>query len=257
MAKVRAAVLAAGRGVRMGGHTPKTLIPLGNREPLLWYILDGLKRSGMEDVLIVTGFRPGAVQEFVEERIEGMEITYVFNARYASWGNFHSVRMAVDQSPGMDLLVVNSDIVVSPDVFTRTSAASGELVLAVQKRPNLDAEDMRVELEGERVKQIGKDVTMVRSHGEFSGVSLLRPFAARLYQDIASDLEWKAETSGYYEDIYAGILRETDAHAAPVEEGEYAEVDEPEDVEAALAVVDRHWERDRENGQSQAESRPA
>ncbi|HEY7875548.1 MAG TPA: NTP transferase domain-containing protein, partial [Actinomycetota bacterium] len=41
MAKLRAVVLAAGRGTRMGGGTPKTLLPIDGNEPLLHYILEG------------------------------------------------------------------------------------------------------------------------------------------------------------------------------------------------------------------------
>ena len=94
MANVRACVLAAGRGVRMGGAQPKTLIPLGEHEPMLHYILRGLKQAGIEDLMVVTGFQPEKIQSYVEQNWG--EATYVFNARYASWGNFHSVRVALD-----------------------------------------------------------------------------------------------------------------------------------------------------------------
>jgi choline kinase len=243
----------------MGGHKPKTLIPLDGRRPLLGYVLDGLARAEISDVLIVTGFQPAAVEEFVGENAENMEVTYVFNARYASWGNFHSVRLAIDQSPGKELLVVNSDIIVNPDVFTRVVASSGDLILAVQSRQNLDEEDMRVELDSDRVRGIGKGIRMVRSHAEFIGVSLLRPAAARPYQEIASDVEWQAQTSGYYEDIYSDLLDRIDVRATLVEEGEYAEVDKPEDVAAAVEVVNRYWEQSgqTESEAKRAESRPA
>jgi choline kinase len=238
VAKLRAAVLAAGRGLRMGGDRPKTLLPVGDREPLLFYLLKGLRRAGVEDLLVVTGFKPSEVQSFVGEHWG--EATYVFNARYASWGNFHSVRMALDQSPGHDLLVVNSDIVIHPEVFERVAGASGDLVLAVERRHRLDAEDMRVELRGSRVRAIGKHLKQGRAHGEFDGVSLIRPSAARRFNDMSTELQWRASTSLYYEDVYGLMLHEIDARAADVQPGEYAEIDLPEDVPAAVAVLDRH-----------------
>jgi L-glutamine-phosphate cytidylyltransferase len=240
VAKLRAAVLAAGRGARMGGGTPKTLLPVGGREPLLHYILAGLKRSGVEDLVVVGGHRSGDVQAFVDERWGTTGVTYVFNARYASWGNFHSVRVALDQSPGFDVLVVNSDVIVHPDVYGRVVETPGDLVLAVERRRRLDQEDMRVQLRGTRVADIGKGLKDARSHGEFDGVSLLRLPAARHYLDVATDLEWRGETILYYEDVYARFLDRIDARAAFVEPGEYAEVDVPEDVEAAGAVIDRY-----------------
>ncbi len=245
MARVRAAVLAAGRGVRMGGAAPKSLLPLGDHEPLLHYLLTGLERAGIEDLLVVTGFQPAKVMAFVTERWEG-EAAFVRNARYASWGNFHSVRMAIDQSPGRDLLVVNSDIVVHPDAYKRVLATYGDLVLAVQLRSDLEPEDMRVRVENDLVRGVSKDLDMKSSAGEFAGVSLLRPLAATAYARVASDLEWRAETHGYYEDIYNTLLTETGneliygVRYAEVGPDEYAEVDEPADMESAVAILERH-----------------
>jgi choline kinase len=241
VARVRAAVLAAGRGVRMGGQTSKTLLPVRAHEPLLYYTLRGVEQVNITDLLVVTGFASKQVQEYVGSNWNH-EATFVFNARYASWGNFHTVRVAIDQSPGADLLVINSDIVVPPAVFKRVLETPGDLVLAVQRREDLDEEDMRVRLARDRVLDISKSVKPVHSHGEFAGVSLLRRDAARLYSEICSDLEWGADTSIYYEDVYRMMIDRIDVRAAAVEPGEYAEVDTPRDLEAADQVIRAHAE---------------
>ena len=242
MARVRAAILAAGRGVRMGGGTPKTLLPLDGGPPLLHYILEGLRTSGVTDVLVVTGHRADEIQTYMNEHGEDFEVSYVFNARYASWGNFHSVRVALDQSPGYDVLVVNSDVVVQPDVYKRVTDTSGDLVLAVEKRRNLDEEDMRVQLDGKRILAIGKSLKRASSHGEYAGVSLIRPEAARAYLEIATNLEWTNDVGPYYEDVYGEMMDVVQVRAALVAAGEYAEVDTPDDVPGALAVIER-WHK--------------
>ena len=233
-------MLAAGRGVRMGGRRPKALIPLGRHEPTLAYLLRGVRRAGVDDVLVVTGFGASEVQDYVASNFGDLDVTYVFNARYASWGNFHSLRIAVDQVPADDLLAVNCDVIVHPDLFRRVLSTEGDLVLAVERRLRLDEEDMRVHLSDDRVLGIGKDLPRARSHGEFCGVSLLRREARRRYADVATEVEWRAETSIYYEDIYARILDSLDVRAAFLSAGEYAEVDEPGDVVAAKAVIERY-----------------
>lgn len=232
-------MLAAGRGVRMGGRSPKTLLPVGEHEPLLHYLLLGLEAAGITRLLVVTGFGADLVESFVRERWGG-EATFVFNARWASWGNFHSVRVALDQSPGTEVIVVNSDVVVHPDVFRRVIGAEGDLVLAVQRRERLEAEDMRVQLDGDLVKAIGKDLAPGRGHGEFCGVSAIRPDAARPYLEAATEAEWRAATTIYYEDVYARMLPVVEARAATVGIGEYAEVDEPANLDAARDVIARH-----------------
>jgi choline kinase len=223
---IRAAILAAGRGVRMGGERPKTLIPVHDGKPLLHYILTGLESAGVRDVLVVTGFMPAPVQEFTAAFPGELQFSFVRNTRFASWGNFHSLRMAIDQSPGSDLLVVNSDVVVDPRVYREVASSEGDLVLAVQTNRRLDEEDMRVELRGQEVRAIGKQLTKARSH------------AARLYADIATGWEWRGTTTGYYEDVYAAILGNIDARAVFVTAGRYAEVDTAEDMDAAARVIE-------------------
>jgi choline kinase len=234
----------------MGGATSKTLIPLDDQEPMLHYILTGLHRAGITDLVVVTGFVAQDVKNFVTEHWAGDEPKFAFNARYASWGNFHSVRVALDQSPGADALIVNCDVVVHPDVYRRVAEAPGDLVLAVQRRPRLDDEDMRVRLKGDRVIAIGKDLRMSLSDGEYAGVSLIRSEAARAYLDIATESEWTSDTDGYYEGVYAAMLPAVDSRAVEVKEDEYAEVDEPSDVAAAQRVIEAHrhaWSDEPEN----------
>lgn len=241
MAGVRAVVLAAGRGVRMGGGlVPKTLLPMGDEDPLLAYILRGLQGAGVSDLMVVTGHGKPHVEKYVNENWRGNKPTFVFNARYASWGNFHSLRVALDQSPGYDVLVVNSDVVVTPEVYSRVIAGDGDLVLAVQKKSRLDDEDMRVQLDRRDVKAIGKQIPMGLSHGEFAGVSLLRPDAARAYLHVATNNEWRSVTHVYYEDVYAAMIGSVRVTAATVQEGEYAEVDEPSNVPDAIEVIATH-----------------
>jgi choline kinase len=241
VAGVRAVVLAAGRGVRMGGGlVPKTLLPMGDEEPLLSYILRGLHSAGIHDLMIVTGHGRDHVEKYVNENWRGDKPAFVFNARFASWGNFHSVRVALDQSPGKDVMVVNSDVVVAPDVYARVAEAEGDLVLAVEKRMRLDAEDMRVQLQGRKVLAIGKGLPMGLSHGEFAGVSLLRPDAARAYLHVATETEWRSATKIYYEDVYGAMIPLVRVTAATVREGEYAEVDEPSNVPDAIKVIATH-----------------
>jgi choline kinase len=218
---------------------PKSLIPVEEDRPLLHYILEGLKVAGVKDLMVVTGYGASQIQEYVTSKWTD-DATFVFNARWASWGNFHTVRMAIDQSPGFDLMTINSDVIVHPEVYSRVAASPGDLVLAVQRRPKLDQEDMRVELDGTEVRQIGKHVKMPRSHGEFAGVSLLRPPAAAAYSKLATDLEWSAATQGYYEDVYATMLPQVDVRAAFVRGDEYAEVDTPEDMTDAREVLRHH-----------------
>lgn len=239
MAKLRAVLLAAGRGVRMGGEDPKALIRVEDRS-LAGYTIHGLKREGIDDLLVVTGHRHDRLVEAVTQEWGSEGLTLVRNARFASWGNFHSVRVAIDGSPGMDLLVVNSDIIITPEAYRRVVAGPGDLVIAVEKRYTTDEEDMRVHLDGDRVRGVSKHLKKAFSHGEFLGVSLIRPAAARAYLEVCQEAEWRSDTGLYYEDVYDRMIGRCDVRAALIDPGRYAEVDTPEDLPAAAAVARAH-----------------
>lgn len=228
MAKLRAAVLAADRSP--GGDAPTALTPIEG-EPLLNHTLESLKQAGIDDLLVVTGVKSADVQSLVSERWG--EATFVFNARYASWGNFHSVRMALDQSPGIEVMVVNTNVVVDPDVLRRVTGAPGDLVATVQRRHRFGPDDMRVTLRDGRVRAIGRGIKQAHTHAEYCGVSLIRPAAARLFQDIATDQQWYARTNITYEDIYNLMLGGIDARAVDVQGNEYAKVANPNDIPVA------------------------
>lgn len=63
---VKAVVLAAGKGTRMGALTedlPKPMLPV-NGKPLLEHILDRLAQAGVRECGIVTGYRHEAIEQY-------------------------------------------------------------------------------------------------------------------------------------------------------------------------------------------------
>src|SRR5256712_882750 len=62
--RMKAVILAAGEGARMGPFTasvPKVMIPVGNR-PLLEYAVQALAENGVRDLIFIAGYRRGGVQ---------------------------------------------------------------------------------------------------------------------------------------------------------------------------------------------------
>ena len=57
-----AIVLAAGKGTRMNSDLPKVLVEVGGR-PMLSYVLDALRKGGVERIVLVVGHREEMVRE--------------------------------------------------------------------------------------------------------------------------------------------------------------------------------------------------
>ena len=64
--KITAIVLAAGQGTRMKSSRPKVLHEILGR-PMIAYLLDTLKTVGMEDIVMVVGYRAEEVREAIHD----------------------------------------------------------------------------------------------------------------------------------------------------------------------------------------------
>ena len=81
---MRAMVLCAGYGTRMGDltrQTPKPMLPLPER-PLLAYILAHLRAQGFEEIAVNLHFLPEIIRDYFGDGSEmGVALTYVHEAR--------------------------------------------------------------------------------------------------------------------------------------------------------------------------------
>src|SRR5690349_16129587 len=75
----KAILLAAGRGTRMRELTndlPKPMIPVRGK-PILQYIVEGLRDAGVEEFLIVVGYRQDVVTDFFGDGSRfGVRVSY-------------------------------------------------------------------------------------------------------------------------------------------------------------------------------------
>src|SRR2546426_11452047 len=66
---MKAVVLAAGEGARMGPFTasePKVMIPVGNR-PILEHVVRALVDEGVHDIVLVVGYRRERVMSYFQD----------------------------------------------------------------------------------------------------------------------------------------------------------------------------------------------
>src|SRR5207249_3953991 len=90
--RMKAVVLSAGEGARMGPFTasvPKVMIPVGNR-PLLEYVVQALVDNGIRDLVFIVGYRRERIQShFQDGKAFGAHITYVTQTKQL--GTAHAI----------------------------------------------------------------------------------------------------------------------------------------------------------------------
>jgi mannose-1-phosphate guanylyltransferase len=114
---VQALILAGGEGTRLRPLTltvPKPVMPLAGR-PFLTFMLDWLRRHGVDDVILSCGFMAGDVEAVLGDDHRGMRLRYVHEDE--PLGTAGPLRLAADLGLLEDrLLVLNGDVLTDIDL---------------------------------------------------------------------------------------------------------------------------------------------
>ena len=114
----------------------------------------------------------------------------------------------------------HGDVVFSAEVLQRLDRCSAPLAVAVDGGRRLDGEAMKVMVEGNEIKTLGKQLPLAESAGETMGIELVQQ---QLVGDLFAALQQAAgagRTDLYYEDIYSELILagRCQAHAVDVRE---------------------------------------
>lgn len=237
----RAVILSAGKGSRLLPLTadrPKCLLELSGRTLLEWQ-LDALAEAGVEEVTVVTGFRPELVEAVIARRGRGRVAT-LYNPFYHVADNLGSVWMA-RSALDRDFLLLNGDTLVEPAIVERLiEAPETPITVTVDEKGAYDADDMKVLRDGDRLVRIGKELAPGGFNAESIGFLRFRGDGRRAFVEAVDQVMRTPEgTSQFYLRVIdrladTGIVSTVSIHGM-----EWAEVDYPADLEAARALTAR------------------
>jgi mannose-1-phosphate guanylyltransferase len=114
---MQALVLAGGEGTRLRPltrTTPKPVLPLAGR-PFLSFMLDWLRRHGVDDVILSCGFLSDGVRAVLGDIYKGVRLRYVVEDE--PLGTAGPVRLAYDEGLLEErLLILNGDLLTDLDL---------------------------------------------------------------------------------------------------------------------------------------------
>jgi choline kinase len=237
-------VLAAGAGRRLESLTqdlPKTLLPVDGERTILDIALGNLRRAGLEEVVVVTGYAAERVAErqAALEARHDVRLELVYNPKAEEWNNCYSLWCAREHF-AQGVLLCNGDTVHPPEVEERLLAGRGEaeLVLALDDAKTLGAEEMKVLLgEDGLLRGINKAHDPAAAAGEYIGLTLIEPAAADGLPE-ALEATWRRDPGLYYEDGFQEYAdRGGRVRVASVGGLEWVEVDDQADLDRAREVA--------------------
>ncbi len=238
----RAVILAAGQGSRLLPHTqdmPKCLLDLGGR-PMLGWQLHALAAAGIDEAVVVTGFRTERVEQALPALTPaGMRVRTLFNPFYKVADNLASCWMVRQELAG-GALILNGDTLFGPEIAQRLLAAPpADITVTIDRKPGYDEDDMKVVTAGDRLQAIGKKLALANVTGE--SIGFLR-FSAQGAAAFIAEIErtmrtLEGPTLWYLSAIHRLANAGTDVRVVSIEGLDWAELDFPADLLDCRAIA--------------------
>ena len=131
--KMKAVILAAGKGVRMKPLTddkPKALVELRGK-PLVEYALDACKNAGIEKVALVVGYLGEQVKKKYGSDFNGMPLTYI--TQHEQLGTAHAIGLCRHFARD-DFLAINCDVVFGKGLLEELMKVEGFDAVVVARK---------------------------------------------------------------------------------------------------------------------------
>ncbi len=243
---MRALILAAGRGSRMGAlgdDRPKCLVDLDGR-PLLDRQLAALRRGGADEIGIVRGYRA--------DMLTVPDLTYFENKRWAETNMVMSLVAAAPWLRSAPVIVSYADIFYRGALVRGLVSAPGRLVISYDRAwrdlwmrrfpdPLADAETFRIDASGELLEIGGKTGKIEDIEGQYMGLLKFTPTAWTAIEGLLATLDQptrdRLDMTGLLRRLLASKAISISTFGT---DGQWGEIDSPADVELYQKMLRNH-----------------
>jgi choline kinase len=233
---MRAVILAAGRGSRLGhlgADRPKCLVEFAGK-PLIERQIAALRRGGVDEIGVVRGYRA--------EMIDLPGVSYFLNQRWAETNMVMSLSAASAWLCSGPAIVSYGDIFYRSELVRGLAGAPGQLVISYDRDwrrlwtrrfvdPLADAETFRINADGQLLEIGGRTTRIEEIQGQYMGLFKFTPPAWGIVEALLATLDApsrdKLDVTGLLRRLLAGKELRIDTYGA---DGQWGEVDNPQDV---------------------------
>jgi len=237
---MKAVILSAGQGKRllpMTADLPKCILPIRGQTMIEWQI-DELAKCGIDQVTVVLGYRADKVEKILRRRYSPDRVKTIYNAAYAVSDNLVSCWTAHSEMDS-NFVLLNGDTLFEAAVLKRLLETDSHAVtVVVSHKDQYDDDDMKVELDGQRLVKIGKKLLPDQVDGESIGMILFRDRGPVLFRDtLEKALHDPSSQRKWYLSVIDELAQEMPVWTCSVKGLRWCEVDYPSDLKLAEEVV--------------------
>jgi choline kinase len=230
---MKAVLLAAGRGRRLGIDGPKCLLTVAGLT-LLERHFRNMAQAGVDEVIVVTGHGERDVLATIERAHPRVpRVQTVFNERYVH-GSLVSLACAIEKLIPAGGLWMDADVLYPPELLARLVRSEHDNCVLLDARSSEQGEEMMLAVSEGRVRRIarrvGEDWDLV---GESVGFFKVGAAGAQVMQRVLSGEVADGRLDQEHEDALDRALAEVTFGHERADDLPWTEIDFPEDVARA------------------------
>lgn len=247
-----AIILSAGTGSRLRPLTeeiPKPLLMI-NGMTLLERMVRNIIKNGCEDFLIVVGHKKEKVQDevqFLHDKYD-INIATVENPNYDTTNTSVSVRLATKKVFDDDVIIINGDNVIDEKIITGL-LETPQTTLVIDNYKKLNEESFKLEIKDNQITQIGKQIPISSSSGEFIGISKVNKKDLELFNKNLDTLI-EQDKQNYYDLAYKKLSTQTHINYFYTDGLKWTEIDDLIDWEYANELIEEFDKTEEEAGET-------
>lgn len=207
-------ILSAGMGTRLMPLTkdiPKPLLEI-NGMTLIERMINNLMKADIKEFIVIVGYNKDKVMDLASKLEEKYDISIkiIENEKYDVTNTSVSTYLAsnyIENNKKDDFILVNGDNVVDPKII-RMIAEGENTSLVVDNFKELNEESFKLIIEDKKynddktiitgiIKEIGKEIDILNSTGEFIGVSKVSSKDITEFNEILEELINENEQNYY------------------------------------------------------------
>lgn len=233
-------ILAAGLSKRLRPLTdsvPKCLLKIGTKT-ILEMTIGNILQNGINDFIIVTGYREEMIKEFISRKYRDMKVKFLSNPDYENNNNSYSLWLAKEFVRG-DCILLDSDIIFDSRIISALLSSGYDNCLAVNTKHKLGGEEIKVIIDtANKIQHIGKEPDPSKSFGESIGIERFSDsFFKKLGEILDRKIGKERNVNEFYETSFQELIDEGNGiYAVDVSGYESMEIDTPEDLERARRI---------------------
>jgi choline kinase len=236
---VRAVLLAAGRGKRLGRSSPKVLVEIAGRT-LLERHLANMREAGITALTIVVGFEQQQIRDVIATMMAPFPVELIENPDYLR-GSILSLLVAV-KAGRLDEggIWMDADVLYPAELLRRLVASRHDNCLLVDPTSEENGEEMMVGFYRGRANKIARRVgPNWEAMGETVGFAKIGPAGLRVLRRILEEEALAGRVDQEYEAAMDKAFAEIAFGYERIDDLPWTEIDFPSDIEKAIGLLPR------------------